>query len=199
MNRRHLAFLALILLRSSAWSFDMGVVTDPDGYSNLREQASSSSAVLEKLIVGEIVSVRSREGGWAKVETQLGTTGYVHASRISSIYGAGEGPANQELFETGEAAARSGVNYPLALKYARAGRESALRLFFWMAAHGEFDGAAGEGLAGNLAELLRRTGDEKFAAFLATESAETRDRVLDMLDFGHGDPSQYPRTNGLRP
>ena len=72
-----------------------------------------------------------------------------------------------------------------------------MRLFFWMAHHGEFDGAAAEGLAEDLANVFRSTGDAKFAGLLSGESKETRQSVIGYLEFGLGDLSKFPETSKL--
>lgn len=59
-------------------------IQDPDGYTNLRKEKSSSSEVLQKIKSGESILILDDIGDWWQVKTKEGKTGYVHKSRIMS-------------------------------------------------------------------------------------------------------------------
>ncbi|WP_326319288.1 SH3 domain-containing protein [Chryseobacterium salviniae] len=59
-------------------------IDDPDGYTNLRKEKSSSSEVLQKIKSGEFIDLLDNSGDWWQVKTKEGKTGYVHKSRIKS-------------------------------------------------------------------------------------------------------------------
>jgi len=59
-------------------------INDPDGYSNLREEKSSSSEVLQKIKSGEHIEVIDNSDDWFLVKTKEGKTGYIHKSRVKS-------------------------------------------------------------------------------------------------------------------
>jgi uncharacterized protein YgiM (DUF1202 family) len=63
-----------------------GIVSDPDGWSNLRSQPSTSSAVLRKLFPkqGFFVVLR-KSGDWYLIETRGGVQGYLHGSRLEWV------------------------------------------------------------------------------------------------------------------
>lgn len=61
----------------------IGRVTEDD--LNIREQANASSKSLGTLKKGNVVSVHSVNGNWAKITTSNGTTGYVHKTYLKLI------------------------------------------------------------------------------------------------------------------
>ena len=60
------------------------VINDPDGFTNLRKEKSSSSEILQKIKTGEKIEVLDNSGDWFLVQTQDDKKGYVHKSRIKS-------------------------------------------------------------------------------------------------------------------
>lgn len=60
-------------------------VSDSDGYSNLREKASSNSKIIQKVNSGNNVEVLEKNDDWWKISTEEGNVGYVHKSRIKII------------------------------------------------------------------------------------------------------------------
>jgi Bacterial SH3 domain len=57
-------------------------INDPDGFTNLRKEKSTTSAILEKLKTGESVEVIEQVGDWYLVKTKAGNTGYVFKTKI---------------------------------------------------------------------------------------------------------------------
>lgn len=60
----------------------IAIIQDPDGYSNLRESANSSSKIIQKVKSGSEIDILNKDGDWWKISTEDGTVGYVHKSRI---------------------------------------------------------------------------------------------------------------------
>ncbi|WP_310555767.1 SH3 domain-containing protein [Flavobacterium sp.] len=59
-------------------------IQDPDGYTNLRKEKSTTSPVLEKVKTGESVEVIEQSGDWFLVKTKAGNQGYVFKTKIKS-------------------------------------------------------------------------------------------------------------------
>jgi hypothetical protein len=59
-------------------------IQDPDGYTNLRKDKTTTSEVLQKINSGENVNVLDNSGDWFLIKTKEGKTGYVHKSRVKS-------------------------------------------------------------------------------------------------------------------
>lgn len=59
-------------------------IIDPDGYTNLRKDKSTSSQVLQKINTGEKIEVLDQNGDWWLVVSKEGKKGYVHKSRIKT-------------------------------------------------------------------------------------------------------------------
>jgi len=57
-------------------------IEDPDGYSNIRADKSTSSKILGKVKSGEKVDVLDDTSNWYLIKTKEGLKGYVHKSRI---------------------------------------------------------------------------------------------------------------------
>lgn len=60
------------------------IVSDPDGYTNLRKDKNTSSKVLQKINSGEFVEVINSSSDWFLVETKEGNKGFVHKSRLKN-------------------------------------------------------------------------------------------------------------------
>ena len=57
-------------------------IEDPDGYSNIRADKSTSSKILSKVKSGEKIDVLDDTSNWYLIKTKEGLKGYVHKSRI---------------------------------------------------------------------------------------------------------------------
>ena len=57
-------------------------INDPDGYTNLRKEKSTTSSILEKIKTGAIVEVKEQSGDWYLVKTKSGNQGYVFKTKI---------------------------------------------------------------------------------------------------------------------
>ncbi|HEY0653226.1 MAG TPA: SH3 domain-containing protein [Chryseosolibacter sp.] len=63
-----------------------GIINDKDGYSNVREAPDSKSKVIAKLLTNmKFRFFESSKTDWWQIETERGTTGYVHKSRIQEL------------------------------------------------------------------------------------------------------------------
>lgn len=58
------------------------IISDPDGYTNLRKNINTSSEILQKIKSGEKIDVLDQTGDWWFIQTKDGKKGYVHKSRI---------------------------------------------------------------------------------------------------------------------
>ncbi|MCS3868583.1 hypothetical protein J3D55_001499 [Chryseobacterium ginsenosidimutans] len=59
-------------------------IQDPDGYTNLRKDKTTTSEVLQKINSGQHIDILDNSGDWFLIKTKEGKTGYVHKSRIKS-------------------------------------------------------------------------------------------------------------------
>lgn len=59
-------------------------IKDPDGYTNVRKEKSSSSEILFEITEGEKFKVLDKNGSWWKIDYN-GQIGYVHSSRVVSL------------------------------------------------------------------------------------------------------------------
>lgn len=59
-------------------------INDPDGYTNLRKEKSTTSVILEKVKTGEKVEVIEQSGDWYLVKTKAGNQGYIFKTKIVS-------------------------------------------------------------------------------------------------------------------
>lgn len=84
-------FLGLVLLNLPGTAQEVGNINDPDGYTNIREGQSSSTAILAKFVTGErFLYYPTENSSWWKVIKKINKNetveGYVHKSRIQPIY-----------------------------------------------------------------------------------------------------------------
>jgi hypothetical protein len=93
----------------------------------------------------------------------------------------------------------AGVDYVSAVKRAERGDRSGLSTLFRVTKH--LDGHGSEMHCIILRQLLERHGDKRFSQELRIESADTRKRVLESLDFDFAAPWQkkFPLTYSLGP
>lgn len=59
-------------------------IQDPDGFTNLRKDKSTSSEIIQKIKSGEQIEILDNSGDWFLVRTKEGKEGYVHKSRIKN-------------------------------------------------------------------------------------------------------------------
>lgn len=59
-------------------------INDPDGYTNLRKDKSTSSEILQKVKTGEQIEVLNDTGDWFLIKTKEGKEGYIHKNRLES-------------------------------------------------------------------------------------------------------------------
>ena len=63
-------------------AYPLYYISDPDGYTNLREGKSTSSKILGTVKSGEKIEVLDTTGDWWQVMTRDNEIGYIHKSRI---------------------------------------------------------------------------------------------------------------------
>ena len=84
MKKSFLFVLLMTLLATSVFG-EVGVINDPDGYTNVRKEKSTSSPVVSKIFKGEVFSYQPVKGDkWYSVIIK-GQSGYVHSSRIVNV------------------------------------------------------------------------------------------------------------------
>ena len=59
-------------------------ISDPDGYTNVREEKNSKSKILFKINEGEEFYIKSKDTDWWEIEFN-GKSGFVHKSRIIPV------------------------------------------------------------------------------------------------------------------
>lgn len=78
----------ILLIHSSQLSaqvIELGIINDPDGYTNVRSGKGIEYNVLTKIYEGEVFSVESNNENWWPVITKSGVRGYVHKSRVAIL------------------------------------------------------------------------------------------------------------------
>ncbi|MBM0654097.1 SH3 domain-containing protein [Capnocytophaga genosp. AHN8471] len=63
-------------------AYPLYYISDPDGYTNVREDKSASSKILGTVKSGEKIEVLDTTGNWWQVMTKDNEIGYIHKSRI---------------------------------------------------------------------------------------------------------------------
>ena len=63
-------------------AYPLYYISDPDGYTNVREGKSTSSKILGTVKSGEKIEVLDTTGNWWQVMTKDNEIGYIHKSRI---------------------------------------------------------------------------------------------------------------------
>lgn len=69
------------------------VINDPEGFTNIRAEPSSSSAILGKVLEGEKFLTYQQSGAWWRVRKADGTSGYMFRKLIRVLDGASPDPA----------------------------------------------------------------------------------------------------------
>jgi len=73
------------------WSFisvsqeKKGIISDSDGYTNMRDSSSAKSKIISKVIDGEVFNYWETNDSWFIVKTYNDTVGYIHRSRIKEF------------------------------------------------------------------------------------------------------------------
>ena len=147
-----------------------GVITDPDGFVNVRAGQSAQAAVVAKVKTGEPFTFECKETAeWCKVRTKAGKSGWMHRSRIRVYYTEKDLPKDDPIGESeiDEFARRQGFDYTDAARDAARGDTEALKQFFALA--DGVDGAAAESHAQYMPMVYHILGDKRFAKFLAAQ------------------------------
>jgi hypothetical protein len=178
---RHLLLALLTVLALPAWADLHGVINDPDGFTNVRAKQNADSAIVGKVLAGEVFEFTAAEGGfatWVKVKLPGGKSGWMHASRVrlhATLDELADTGPNDEINVYGKHAKID--YYPLARSAAR-GEAKGLQRYF---AIDDTDGAAAETHYDVLRKVAHLLGDEKLAKFLSTQPAKYRANVYDHL------------------
>lgn len=69
------------------------VINDPEGFTNIRAEPSSSSTIVGKVLEGEKFLTYQQSGAWWRVRKADGTTGYMFRKLIRVLDGANPDPA----------------------------------------------------------------------------------------------------------
>lgn len=64
--------------------YAMNKISDPDGFTNLRKDKSTSSEILQKIKSGEHIEVVDNTDKWFFVKTKEGKEGYIYGNRIKA-------------------------------------------------------------------------------------------------------------------
>jgi hypothetical protein len=203
----------LLLVLASCFPFaqaaDRGVINDPDGYVNVRRDKSTASPVVAKVKDNEPFTFEPDEGmEWCKVKLRSGQTGWMHSSRIRLYFTEAELPQKPKkgegVSEIDEHALRvTGIAYPTLARKAAQDDRDAQKKFFGLAE--TVDGAAAESFPEDVLTMVHLLGDNKLAAFLATQPVSflvgVRGRIFQALESPAVSPQyanlHFPKTTAL--
>ena len=168
-----------------------GVIDDPDGYVNLRNEKSANSSIVAKVKKDEPFDFeckitneqRTDHETWCKVKLASGVTGWMHYSRIKFFYTQNDLPKGPENSggEIAEQTREQGVNYYKLAQAAARGDKKALIRFFTLS----LDGAAAEThVTSEVPVVIHLLGDDKFAEFLREQPRKFRENVSLGRDLG---------------
>ncbi len=96
MSKKLISFILSLVLVICLFSFEAlaadsgskaGAVTTASGSLNVRQRASSASAVISALPKGSYITLISKSGNWWRVEYADGQYGYCHADYITVVEG----------------------------------------------------------------------------------------------------------------
>ena len=166
-----------------------GVVDDPNGYADLRNDKRADAPIVAKVKTGEPFSfVLAENDPWAKVKLASGVTGWMHYSPIKFFFRKADLPekSDQGWAEIYESARSHGVNYYEATQGAVRGDYQALKTFFLVSSYA--DGAAGEEHVAIVNIVIHLLGDDALAKFLRTQPKSARKSVYSTLNEGSLDP-----------
>jgi uncharacterized protein YgiM (DUF1202 family) len=164
-----------------------GVISDPDGFVNLRSANNTSSSIVAKVKEGQVFTIeQDGTDDWAKVTLRSKRSGWMHRSRIR-LYFTEDDLAKKSDVPDGEteltAYGRSrGVDYYGVARRALRGNNDALKQFFGFAE--DVDGGAGEGYYSDLAVVLHLMGDEKLSRFLGAQTKKFRTKAAESIKSG---------------
>jgi hypothetical protein len=156
--------LGLSLLHAVA-AQDLGVISDPDGFTNLRKEQDANSAVVARVKDGEVFEFESKEGAeWWEVTLASGKSGWMHRSRIRLHYTLDEMPEkDEEGDEVSYYGKAHGFDYSATARAAVHGEPAAMKRFFGI---DDMDGGAAETHWAVFRQVIHLLGDEKLTAFL---------------------------------
>lgn len=182
MKRHLLIFLLSLAFTMSSHAGERGVISDPDGFTNVRAKQSANSAVVAKVKEGETFEFEGNEHeDWWKVKLASGTTGYMHSSRIRFHATVDRLANTNPEDEINLYCKRIGIDYyPLARSAAK-GLHGAMRTYFMI----EGDGAAAEIHTEVMGTVIHLLGDERLANFLNGQPADYRAKLRVRISEGN--------------
>jgi hypothetical protein len=144
---------------------ERGVISDPDGFTNVRAEQRADAAVVARVKVGEVFEFEGSEGSeWWKVTLASGKSGWMHSSRIRFHFKLDEIPEkDDEGSEVGHYAKARGFDYCATARAATKGEPAAMKRYFGI---NDTDGGAAEAHAAYFCKVIHLVGDEKLAVFL---------------------------------
>lgn len=184
MRRAILYFSVLCLaLIHAVEAGERGVISDPDGFTNVREEQGADSAVVARVKEGEVFEFEGREGSeWWKVTLASGKSGWMHFSRIRFHFSLDEIPKkDEEGSEVGSYAKERGFDYCATASAAAKGEPAAMKRYFGI---NDTDGGAAEVHSAYFSKVIHLLGDEKLAAFLKDQPLAYRLDVRNELGGG---------------
>lgn len=66
-------------------NYPIGVINDPDGYTNVRSGPGKNYSVITKIYKGEYFIIKSTDGEWWSAIAPNGKEGYIHKSRVKIV------------------------------------------------------------------------------------------------------------------
>jgi len=171
------AVLFTLVLPLTLLGQSRGVIDDPDGFTNLRAEPDSKSAIVATVRRGEVFTFVSEHSDWYKVTLASGKKGYMHSSRIRFHATMKELADTKPTDEINIAARREGFDYYPVARAAAKGDPAAMQKYFAFIG----DGAAGEEHWGIFCAVIHLLGDEKLAAFLRRQPRDYREQVRTLL------------------
>jgi hypothetical protein len=177
LGMRGVALLLVGLFSLTAAAQQRAVISDPDGYVNVRASGNVSAKVVTIVKANEPFTFEWEPGSdWCRVKSSGGKSGWMHYSRIKLHFTDADLPSTEPdpagLSEIDEAAKSRGLDYAAVTRAAARGDETALKQFFEL---GEaLDGAAAESHYGMPTTVCHLLGDQKFAQFLERQPSDFR-------------------------
>lgn len=175
----------------------LGVIDDPDGFTNLRSKQSTSAPVVAKVNKGEVFEFEhagSEPAVWVKVKLANGKTGWMHGSRVrfhATMDELSDSGPEDEINVWGRG--RKIDYYPLARAAAK-GDTKAMQKYFGI---DDTDGAAAETHCMTLNSVIHLIGDERFAKFLSDQTPgyleNVREHFVSELTLWPFEPKEYLR------
>lgn len=157
-----------------------GVISDPDGFTNVRAKPGENAAIIARVNAGEVFDFEydaTGKGTWWKVKLASGKAGWMHSSRIRIF------AAPEDLMVVGNDdvniwARTHGVgDYLAVVRAAAKGDPPAMQQFFGLGC----DGAACDTHVEILIKLIHILGDEKLAKFLSRQSPSFQNEVAELV------------------